>query len=108
MTTTTGALIRAVDFDDIQSYLSRILGDQITNYPNDPVAGTYGYGQTVLSGQVTRVIDQVQAVQVAGLKSDIIKIATHCGLQSAPQVVSLPSIGRGDIILASHLRSYES
>ena len=71
---TTGSLIRAADFDQIQSYLARILGDTAVNYPNDPIAGTYGYGQPLVSGQVTRVVDQVQSLQINKLKVDILKI----------------------------------
>ena len=108
MTTTTGALIRSTDFDDLQSFLSRILGDQVTNYPNDPIAATYGYGQTLLSGQVTSVVDEVKAVQIAKLKSDIIKVATHCGLQNDSHITNLPTINQHDIILASHLQAYQS
>jgi hypothetical protein len=88
--------------------LSRILGDKKNDYPSDPIAGTYGYGQNVLGTTVTTGIDVVEAIQIAKLKSDVLKVATHCGLQNDPLVTALPTVTSGSIILASHFTAYKN
>lgn len=104
---TQGSLIRAIDFNEIQNMLSRILGDKIADYPSDPIAARYGYGQGVLGTTVTTGVSLVEATQIAKVKSDILKVATHCGLQTNALVTALPTVAAGDIILASQFTAYK-
>lgn len=105
---TRGSLIRATDFNELQNMLSRILGDRIADYPTDPVAGTYGYGQSVLGTNVTTGVSLVEATQIAKLKSDILKVAAHCGLATNPLVTGLPTVTRGELILATQFTAYKN
>ena len=79
---TQGALIRASDYNTVQALstksIARILGDRKAEYPDDPARGTFGYGQTLLSSQVS-IGDIADDLHLAKLKSDLLKIATHCG-----------------------------
>ena len=106
-----GALIRAVDYNNVQSLstssIARILGDRKPEYPGDITRGTYGYGQTLLSSLVS-VGDIADDVHFARLKSDILKIATHCGVETNALISSLPTISVGDIIDNSHLEQVEA
>lgn len=105
---TQGTLVTASNFNDIQLEISRLLGDTYPQYPNFANAAKYGYGQFVTSTRVQTTVDEVAAIQIAKLKSDMIKIATHCGLQSDPTVIALPSVSAGNIIYASHLTAYQN
>ena len=71
-----GALIRAVDYNNIQSLstssVARILADRKLEYPGDTTRGTYGYGQSLLSSLVS-VGDIADDIHFARLKADILK-----------------------------------
>ena len=62
-----GTRILASDYNAIQSIVATVLGTG---------SGTYGYGQTVSSGQVA-VGDKILASQWANLRNDLLKIRQH-------------------------------
>lgn len=101
-----GALIRAVDFNDVQKAVARILNDKIADYPSESDRATFGYGQTITSSLVSGVVNQAEASQIARLKLDLLKIAVHCGVEANTLITTLPTLNTGDLILASHLDSY--
>lgn len=103
-----GALIRASDYTDVRKAVSRILGDKVTEYLSDAERAKYGYGQTVLSdGQsVLREVNLVDDLNIATLRSDVLKIAAHCGITSDPLIQALPQIAQGDLILNEHLEAF--
>lgn len=105
---TQGALIRASDYIDVRRAVSRLLGDRINEFLSDPERGTYGYGQSVLSeGQVvaseTTLVDDLN---IATLRSDVLKIALHCGIAAHPLIQAIPNIGPGDLIDNNHLDAF--
>lgn len=106
-----GALIRASDYNTVQSLstksISRILGDRKNEYPGDVTTGTYGYGQSLLSSQVS-IGDIADDVHFAKLKSDILKIATHCGLESNPLISAIPTVSMGDLVDNAHLETIDA
>lgn len=83
-----GTLIRAIDYNTIQSDVSKILGSGLVNF---------GYGQTLASSQVA-FGDTVQAQDWAKLKIDILKIAAHQGTSSNPLITTIPTITSGSDI----------
>jgi hypothetical protein len=103
-----GALIRATDYTDVRRIVSRILGDKKIDFILNADAGTYGYGQTVLSDSrtITREVSLIDDADIASLKSDVLKIAKHCGLENNTLITALPSITAGDEVDNSHLESY--
>lgn len=105
---TEGALIRATDYTDVRRLVSRILGDRKNDYPTDINRGTFGYGQTVLSESrsIIRTETLVDDLDMASLKSDVLKIATHCGIQNDPLITALPTVTSGDLIDNAHLQAY--
>lgn len=108
---TQGALIRASDYNTVQALstksIARILGDRKAEYPDDPARGTFGYGQTLLSSQVS-IGDIADDLHLAKLKSDLLKIATHCGLQTNPLIASLPNIAMGTTIDNADLEAFDA
>ena len=106
-----GALIRAVDYNNNQSFsttsVSRILGDRKNEYPGDPTRGTFGYGQTLLSNSIN-IGDLSDDVHFAKLKADILKIATHCGLETNGLITAIPTVVVGDLIDNAHLETVEA
>jgi len=105
---TQGALIRASDYIDVRRNVSRLLGDRINEFLSDPERGTYGYGQPVISeGQIvaseTTLVDDLN---IATLRSDVLKIALHCGIASHPLIQAVPNIGPGDLIDNNHLDAF--
>lgn len=106
---TQGALIRAIDYTEVQKDVRRLLGDMITDnkYITDPLRATYGYGNSVSSSVVAR--EQIaDDLQMATLKSDVRRIAIHCGLEFNPIIVNLPNIVTGSLIENEHLSAYEA
>ena len=105
-----GDLIRATDYTDVRRGISKILGDKILEYPNDADRATYGYGQSVLSEAlaITREVTIVDHVQIAALKSDILKIARHCGVEFNTAISSLPDPQTDDIVDNAHLEAYQN
>jgi len=103
-----GALIRASDYRDVRKAVSRILGDKIAEYSSDPDRGKYGYGQTVLSDTRTVVseIDLVDDLDIGTLRSDVLKIAAHCGITTDPLIQAIPQVQSGDIIDNDHLEAF--
>jgi len=106
-----GALIRASDYNTVQALstksIARILGDRKTEYPDDSTRGTYGYGQTLLSSLVN-VGDIADDLHLAKLKADLLKIATHCGLQTNPLITVLPNIAMGTTIDNADLEAFDA
>lgn len=107
---TEGALIRASDYTEVRKQISRILGDKILEFQSEPLRATYGYGQEVLSDSqnVVREVSLVDDVHINTLKVDVLKIASHCGIQFNPIITSLPTIATGDIIDNAHLEAYSA
>jgi len=62
-----GTRILASDYNTIQSVVANVLGTG---------SGTYGYGQTVSSGQVS-VGNKITATQWVNLRNDLLKIRQH-------------------------------
>ena len=105
---TQGALIRASDYIDVRRSVSRILGDKINDFLTDPERATYGYGQGVISeGQgVVPEVSLVDDLNIATLRTDVLKIAAHCGISSHPLVQALPIINPGDLVDNNHLDAF--
>lgn len=103
-----GALIRASDYTDVRKLVSRLLGDRIGEYLSDPERAKYGYGQPVLSDgqEVLSETTFIDDLNIATLKSDVIKIAAHCGILTDPAVVGLPNVTSGDIVDNNHLDAF--
>jgi len=103
-----GALIYASDYTDVRRAVSKLLGDRILEYASAEDRAKYGYGQTVLSDSrsITREVSIVDDLDLAALRADVLKIATHCGLASNPLITSLPVINPGDLIDNAHLEAY--
>ena len=114
-----GALIRAADHNNVfeleRNSVARILNDRINIYPPrdgggaeipaNANTGTFGYGQTLLSSGVN-LADVVEAGDIAALKSDMLKIARHIGVETNPLITALPSIAPGDEIKNEHLSAF--
>lgn len=107
---TEGALIRATDYTDIRRGISRILGDKILDYPSDPDRGTYGYGQTPLAEtlSIEYGVTIIDNIQMAALKSDVLRIARHCGIEFNAAITSLPDPQSSDLIDNAHLEAYQA
>ena len=105
-----GALINASDYTDVRRQISRILGDRILDFNSDPNRAKYGYGQEVLSDTqtITREVTIVDDYHLNTLKVDVLKIATHCGVEFNPIISGLPTIQAGDIIDNAHLEAYSA
>ena len=105
-----GALIRASDYTDVRKQISRLLGDKILEFGTDPERATYGYGQTVLSDSrtVVRTVDLVDDLDLATLRSDLLKVAAHCGVDSNPLITAIPVINQGDLVDNAHLEAYQA
>lgn len=103
-----GALIRASDYTDVRKAISRILGDRIGEFLSDSERAKYGYGQGVLSDaqEVTPEINFVDDLNMATLRSDVLKIAGHCGILTNPLILALPTILPGDLIDNNHLDAF--
>lgn len=102
---TQGAIIRAVDYNTIQSNVSNILG---------PGSGDFGYGQSLISSQVLPNLSNPAGIQTieandwAKLKIDILKIANHQGTAGNPAVASIPNIVPGIEIDDVQITSFEN
>ena len=105
---TQGALIRAIDYTEIQKDVARLLGDRILDnkYTSDPQRATYGYGQTISSGAVARE-SLADDAHIGSLKADVRRIAIHCGVEFNPAIVNLPTVQQGDLIENEHLSAFE-
>lgn len=105
---TQGALIRATDYRDVRRAVSRILGDRINDFLTDPERAKFGYGQSVLSDTRTVVgeVDLVDDLDIATLRSDLLKIAAHCGISTNPLITAIPQISPGDLIENEHLDAF--
>lgn len=101
-----GSLIRAVDFNDVQKTIARMLNDKIADYPSEIDRATFGYGQALTSNSVTSVVNLAEANQLAKLRLDLLKIAIHCGVESNALITTLPILLVGDLVEASHLIKY--
>lgn len=116
-----GALVRAADHNNVfeleRNSVARLLNDRINIYPPrdgggieipaNADTGTFGYGQALLSSGVN-LADVVEAGDIAALKSDMLKIARHIGVESNPLITALPSIAPGDEIQNEHLSAFEA
>lgn len=96
---TSGALVRALEYNTAQSTINTILGTG---------SGQSGYGQPVTSSQVTANASTITAAQWANLKIDMLTIASHAGLSAAPQISSIPNITAGAVISASDITTFET
>ena len=96
---TSGALVRALEYNTVQSTIANILG---------PGSGQSGYGQSVVSGQVTAGTSTITAAQWANLKTDMITIASHAGLSTTPQILAVPNIVAGSTISAADTTAFET
>lgn len=96
---TSGALVRALEYNTAQSTVSNILGIG---------SGQSGYGQSVASGQVTANTSTITAAQWANLKTDMLTIASKAGLTSASQISTLPNITVGSVISATDVTIFET
>lgn len=105
-----GALINASDYTDVRRQISRILGDRILEFNSDPNRAKYGYGQDVFSDtqNIVREVTIVDNDHLNTLKVDVLKIATHCGVEFNPLITELPTIQLGDIIDNAHLEAYSA
>lgn len=95
---TQGALIRAVDYNTVQSDIDKILGLGL---------GNFGYGEVLTSSQVN-ITDLVRAQDWAKLKIDILKIAAHQGTNSNPLITALPTIVSGAEIQDTDVTAFEN
>lgn len=95
---TQGALIRAIDYNTIQTGVSNILGNG---------SASFGYGQAVTSSQVA-IGNTVQAQDWARLKIDILKIATHQGTSGNALVTALPTITSGMEVQDTDITAFET
>ena len=95
---TQGALIRAVDYNTVQSNIDKILGLGEENF---------GYGEILISTQVN-INDLVQAQDWAKLKIDILKIAAHQGTSLNPLITALPTVTSGSEIQDTDVTSFEN
>jgi hypothetical protein len=68
--------IIATDYNTIQKKISAVMGTGGTNPNTDLTDTTFGYGQTVLSNQVS-VSAKISSNQWANLKTDIIRARQH-------------------------------
>lgn len=102
---TEGSLIRAIDYNTIQTSVANILGTG---------SASFGYGQTVISSQVPPNPSNPSGVKVieandwAKLKIDILKIANHQGTASNPLVTSIPSVTNSSLIDNADVSAFEA
>ena len=96
---TSGALVRALEYNTVQSTIANILG---------PGSGQSGYGQTVVSSQVTAGTSTITAAQWANLKTDMLTIAAKTGLSTSPQILAVPNIVAGATISAADVTAFET
>jgi hypothetical protein len=89
-----GAEIKAADYNGLRSIVSNILGNGGTNPYTTAVDPSYGYGQTLTSTPVTALLDDISPAEWAALKVDIIKAATHQGVDTDVKITSLPTIAQ--------------
>jgi hypothetical protein len=93
-----GALIRAIDYNTVQSNINKILGLGVVDF---------GYGQSLYSSQVSTG-DTVQAQDWAKLKLDMLAIASHQGTQSNPLITALPTVTSGAEIQDTDATAFEN
>ena len=95
---TQGALIRAIDYNTIQSNIANVLG-----------AGSisFGYGQSVTSSQIS-IGKDIEAQDWAKLKIDMLKIAAHQGTAADPLITSLPNITAGSEVQDTEITAFET
>ncbi len=104
---TQGALIRAVDYNDVQTAVARLLNDRIGNFTGDPARATYGYGQAMLSSSVV-VGEPASHTHLELLRLDILKIARHCGVENNPAITNVPTIPTSGILIDNdHLDKFQ-
>jgi hypothetical protein len=96
---TQGTLIRATDFNTLQTQVSDLLGSG---------SASFGYGQSVASSQVTAFTDEITALQWATLKSDILKIAAHQGNSADPIITAIPVIAQYAEIGHNDITNFET
>lgn len=96
---TSGALVRALEYNTVQSTIANILGTG---------SGQSGYGQTVNTSQVAANTTTISAAQWANLKADMLTIAAKTGLSSASQITALPNIVAGAVISATDITAFET
>lgn len=96
---TSGALVRALEYNTVQSTIANILGTG---------SGQSGYGQTVNTAQVTANVTTITAAQWANMKADMLTIASHAGLSGAAQITSLPTVTNSTIISAADVTTFET
>ena len=96
---TSGALVRALEYNTVQSTISNILGVG---------SGQSGYGQAVTTSQVSANVTTITAAQWANLKAEMLTIAAHAGLSAAPQVTAVPNITAGSVISATDTTAFET
>jgi Bacterial Ig-like domain (group 3) len=99
-TLSIGTNIAAADYNSLQTTVSNILGVGGA----DP---TYGYGQGVLSTQVS-IGDVISHTDWANLKADILKIAGHQGTTTDPNIIALPTISVANEIDANDINKFEN
>lgn len=95
---TQGALIRAIDYNAIQSNIANILG---------PGSTSFGYGQLVTSSSVA-LGKLIEAQDWAKLKVDILKIAAHQGTASNALVTAIPNITANTEIDNDQVTAFEN
>jgi len=96
---TIGALVRALEYNTVQTAIANILGAG---------SGQTGYGQAVSTSQVSADVTTITAAQWANLKSDMLTIAAKAGLTSAAQITALPNIVAGSVVSASDITAFET
>lgn len=95
---TQGALIRAIDYNTIQTSVANILGEG---------SASFGYGQTVTSSQVS-IGKSIEAQDWAKLKIDILKIAAHQGTSGDPLITTIPTVASGTEIQDTEATAFEN
>jgi len=97
------AIIYATDFNSIQTTIAKVLGTG---------TGTYGYGQTVTSGQTTAgtlITAAPSTTQWTYLYADILKIANHQGTSIAALTTAVSNnVGSGKLIQASDVTLFQT
>lgn len=110
--------ILASDYNIVQEAITKILGDDIANNITDPQRATFGYGQPITSNKViiNNELVPIQASDYAKLKSDLLKIITHQGLEQNPNwtqgtltsIPVLPTVQVGDFIIQDHITAFQN
>ena len=110
---TQGSIIRALDYNNLQFRVRRLLNDIYVPQPYDtttPSAGfrTYGYGQNILSEPVIAGVTLIDNLQLSALTSDILRIATHANLQNDTAISNIPYLANEQIIDNDHFNAFDT